>query len=91
MTVLFKCMQGCTITFNGAVLEGPGYITAQARGEEKDPGGFVFKGGAVIGTGSTYLGRAWRPYARVIFYNASFSDIIVPAGWDNPWFAQSEE
>lgn len=81
-------LQGCVISFNGAVLQGPGYITAQARGEEKDPSGFVFKDCVVVGTGWTYLGRPWRPYARVIFYNSTFSNIIVPAGWD-PWFAQS--
>ncbi|XP_074343105.1 putative pectinesterase 29 [Apium graveolens] len=80
--------EGCVISFNGAALQGPGYITAQARGDEKDPSGFVFKDCVVVGTGWTYLGRPWRPYARVIFYNSTFSGIIVPAGWD-PWIASS--
>lgn len=86
---LLLCMQGCTILFNGSTLQGPGYITAQARGDPKDPGGFVFKGCVVVGTGLTYLGRAWRAYARVIFYDSKFSNIIVPAGWDS-WYAYAQ-
>ncbi|GER56098.1 pectin lyase-like superfamily protein [Striga asiatica] len=36
----------------------------------------------IVGNGNTYLGRAWRDYARVLFYNSSMSEIIVPKGWD---------
>lgn len=59
-----------------------GFITAQGRSDPKDTNGFVFKGCNVIGTGQTYLGRPWREYARVVFYNSSLSDIVTPEGWD---------
>lgn len=59
-----------------------GFITAQGRSDPKDTNGFVFKGCNVIGTGRTYLGRPWREYARVVFYNSSLSDIVTPEGWD---------
>ena len=28
-----------------------------------------------------WLGRPWRPYAKVIFLNTEMGDHIVPAGW----------
>ncbi|RYQ86709.1 hypothetical protein Ahy_B10g106347 [Arachis hypogaea] len=59
-----------------------GYITAQARENPKDSNGFVFKNCNVSGNGSTFLGRPWRPYAKVLFYNTSMANIIQPAGWD---------
>ncbi|KAL7205404.1 hypothetical protein ACSBR2_018366 [Camellia fascicularis] len=59
-----------------------GYITAQGRQSEEDPGGFVFENGYVFGTGQTYLGRAYRPYSRVIFHGTTFDSVVVPAGWD---------
>ncbi|KAL9253985.1 putative pectinesterase 55 [Drosera capensis] len=62
----------------------PGFITAQAREFPDDAGGFVFIGGYVLGSGPTYLGRAWRPYSRVIFQKTYFADIIAPLGW-NAW------
>ncbi|XP_043694406.1 probable pectinesterase 29 [Telopea speciosissima] len=60
----------------------PGYITAQGRNSPTDANGFVFKNCAVFGNGVAYLGRAWRDYSRVLFYNSSLSNIIVPQGWD---------
>ncbi|KAJ8774009.1 hypothetical protein K2173_009440 [Erythroxylum novogranatense] len=68
--------EGCAIH----VLEG-GYITAQGRTNPNDSNGFVFKGCRVSGKGPAFLGRAWRGYARVIFYNSMFEDIIDPLGW----------
>lgn len=59
----------------------PGFITAQSRDNPSDPNGFVFKDCNVIGNGTTYLGRPWRGYARVLFYNSTLSDIVVPQGW----------
>ncbi|XP_017221815.1 probable pectinesterase 29 [Daucus carota subsp. sativus] len=82
--------EGCTLLFNGTALAGPGYITAQARGSADDPSGFVFKNCVVDGTGWTYLGRAWRPYARVIFSSSTFSNIIVPTGWDS-WYTRHDQ
>ncbi|XP_049934052.1 probable pectinesterase 67 [Nymphaea colorata] len=62
-----------------------GYITAQGRDKNNSSFGsaFVFSHSKVFGTGPVFLGRAWRPYSRVIFYRTYMSDVIVPAGWDS--------
>ncbi|RVW20721.1 putative pectinesterase 55 [Vitis vinifera] len=69
--------QDCTINATGS-----GYITAQGREQANEASGFVFKSANVIGKGPTYLGRAWRAYSRVLFYQSTFADIIDPKGWD---------
>ncbi|KAI3900987.1 hypothetical protein MKW92_027720 [Papaver armeniacum] len=54
--------ENCTIRVLGnaiAASGGVGYITAQSRGSDEDPSGFVFKGGVVEGDGKAWLGRAW--------------------------------
>ncbi|KAG5051213.1 hypothetical protein JHK87_003411 [Glycine soja] len=83
----------CTISAIDANL-GPGiigFITAQGRTDPNDSNGFVFKQCNIIGNGTTYLGRPWRGYARVIFYNTKMSNIIQPLGWQ-PWgFAGQED
>ncbi|CAI0380327.1 unnamed protein product [Linum tenue] len=61
-----------------------GFITAQARETADSPSGFVFKGCTVSGVGLSYLGRPWRPYARVLFFKSNFSQVVDPRGWD-PW------
>ncbi|PON63737.1 Pectinesterase, catalytic [Parasponia andersonii] len=74
----------CSISVNGAAL-GPafvGFITAQGRTYNNEASGFVFKNCKVYGTGKVFLGRAWRPYSRVLFYHSYLSDVIVPQGWD---------
>ncbi|KAK3040058.1 hypothetical protein RJ639_029394 [Escallonia herrerae] len=68
----------------------PGYITAQGRSNPNENDGFVFKDCKVVGTGKTYLGRAWKGYARVVFYRTSLSDVVVPEGW-NVWNAAGHE
>lgn len=67
-----------------------GYITAQGRTSHTDSNGFVFKECNVFGNGSTFLGRPWREFSRVLFYNTSFSNIIVPQGWSAWNFAGQE-
>ncbi|KFK37475.1 hypothetical protein AALP_AA4G261800 [Arabis alpina] len=67
-----------------------GTITAQGRQSQTDKGGFVFKDCTITGTGKVLLGRAWEPYARVIFYRSKFCDSILPIGWD-AWKAKGEE
>ncbi|RWR94323.1 pectinesterase QRT1-like protein [Cinnamomum micranthum f. kanehirae] len=47
-----------------------------------EPNGFVFMGCNVSGHGNVYLGRAWRPYARVLFYKSCLSDDVIPKGWE---------
>uniref|UniRef100_M8B1H1 Pectinesterase n=1 Tax=Aegilops tauschii TaxID=37682 RepID=M8B1H1_AEGTA len=46
------------------------------------PGGLVFKGGEIGGTGRQYLGRAWNKYATVVFYHVNMSGVVIPQGWD---------
>ncbi|PIN11559.1 Pectinesterase [Handroanthus impetiginosus] len=83
--------EGCTIAVVAGALNGSaGYITAQGRSEANETNGFVFKNCNIVGNGKTFLGRPWRDYARVVFYNTTMSDIIVPQGWD-PWFSVGHE
>lgn len=68
------------------------YITAQGRTNPNDANGFVFKDCKVFGSSgsSVFLGRPWRGYSRVLFYNSNFSNIINPNGWD-PWHFIGQE
>ena len=86
-------MQGCEINLTAGKYapEYPnGYITAQGRNSSDDPSGFVFKSCVFMGTGKTYLGRAYGAYSRVIIYNSELSDSIIPYGWD-AWTYVSHE
>ena len=58
----------------------PRWVTAHARLDAGSPGGLVFKGGAVTGTGHIYLGRAWNGYATVVFYGTRMDSVVVPQG-----------
>ncbi|XP_073136131.1 probable pectinesterase 29 [Henckelia pumila] len=81
----------CTISVQAAALNGaPGYITAQGRSSPREKNGFVFKGCVINGNGETYLGRPWRGFARVVFYNTTMSQIVVPEGWD-AWLSEGRE
>ncbi|CAH2052849.1 unnamed protein product, partial [Thlaspi arvense] len=82
----------CVIQVLGALLPPgvPGYITAQGRTNPYDANGFVFIESLVHGTGNAYLGRPWRGYARVIFYNTNMTDVVVPQGWD-AWYFKGRE
>ncbi|KQK04069.1 hypothetical protein BRADI_2g11470v3 [Brachypodium distachyon] len=71
----------CEVT-TGKTPVSPGYITAQGRDSEKEDTGFVFKRCKLGGVTPTYLGRAWRAYARVIFYKTDMSSVVVSQGWD---------
>ncbi|MCD7454890.1 hypothetical protein HAX54_026421 [Datura stramonium] len=72
----------CSIALNAGPLDGIiGFITAQGRISPNDPSGFVFKDCGIFGTGLTFLGRPWREYARVLFYNCSMSNVVVSPGW----------
>ncbi|KAM0947583.1 putative pectinesterase [Dioscorea sansibarensis] len=73
--------EDCNICSYGEGMDH-GYITAQGREKDSDPGGFVFKSCNVTGSLKTFLGRAWTPYSIVIFYQTFMFDIIFPQGWD---------
>jgi pectinesterase len=80
--------------------KGPGYVTAHARLAPDTPTGYVFRDCELTGAtppASVYLGRPWRPYARVVFINCRQGPHIRPEGWDNwrdprnektAWFAE---
>ncbi|XP_059630819.1 probable pectinesterase 29 [Cornus florida] len=82
----------CSISVIAGALNGggPGFITAQARSSKEETNGFIFKDCNVFGNGKTYLGRAWRAHARVIYYNTHMSNIVVPSGWD-AWHSVGKE
>ncbi|KAA3486361.1 putative pectinesterase 29 [Gossypium australe] len=75
--------QGCNLNVTASAQRSgmAAYITAQARDSIVDHSGFVFREGWIFGTGPAYLGRAYKPYARVLFYRTRMSGIIVPQGW----------
>ncbi|MFS0488924.1 pectinesterase family protein [Leadbetterella byssophila] len=64
--------------------KGKGYITAASTPQWR-PYGYVFKNCIIKGEEkeSHYLGRPWRPYARVVFLDSELSEVIKPEGWDN--------
>ncbi|HKV32836.1 MAG TPA: pectinesterase family protein, partial [Pyrinomonadaceae bacterium] len=87
--------ENCTIHSKGA-----GYVTAHYRTSDEENTGFVFVRSRLTGqdTGEgVYLGRPWRPYARVVFIECWLGSHIKPEGWDNwrdparertAWFAE---
>lgn len=73
--------ENCTINSKGA-----GYVSAHYRTSDQENTGFVFLRCRLTGenTGSgVYLGRPWRPYARVVFIECWLGAHIKPEGWDN--------
>ncbi|KAL1194199.1 putative pectinesterase 10 [Cardamine amara subsp. amara] len=90
--------QNCVINVKGVTSKGvvkgggmlPGFITAQGRENEKETSGFVFKNCVINGDGMASLGRAYRGYSRVVFYETNIANIIVPQGWD-AWDYKGQE
>lgn len=69
-----------------------GYVTA-ASTPDTVKYGYVFKDCRITGNaGDTtfYLGRPWRPFAKVVFINCSLGRMIRPEGWHN-WGKASNE
>ncbi|XP_023894536.1 probable pectinesterase 8 [Quercus suber] len=60
-----------------------GALTAHGRTSQDENTGFAFTNCTVGGNGRVWLGRAWRPFARVVFASTSMSDIIAPEGWND--------
>ncbi|KAI1826457.1 carbohydrate esterase family 8 protein [Xylaria intraflava] len=70
------------------VRKGGYYITANGRDSSSNPSYYLFNNcdvaagsGESVSSGSYYLGRPWRPYARVVFQGTSLSSVINSAGW----------
>ncbi|QQT26960.1 pectinesterase family protein [Sphingobacterium spiritivorum] len=69
-----------------------GYITA-ASTPDTVAYGYVFNKCHITGDKDTkrfYLGRPWRPYAKVIFMNSQLPAFIAAEGWHN-WGKESNE
>ncbi|RNL49740.1 pectinesterase family protein [Pedobacter jejuensis] len=69
-----------------------GYITA-ASTADTTKFGYVFNNCKIMGDApesSFYLGRPWRPFAKVAYLNCVLPEIINPAGWNN-WGKESNE
>ncbi|KAI0673397.1 pectin lyase-like protein [Trametes maxima] len=67
---------------------GSGCITASGRASA-DGLWYVIDRSTVQGTGTAFLGRPWRDYARVVFQNSVLHSNVPAAGWsvwntDNP-------
>ncbi|KAK2651221.1 hypothetical protein Ddye_018710 [Dipteronia dyeriana] len=60
-----------------------GAVTAHGRASKDDNTGFVFVNCSVGGNGRIWLGRAWRPFSRVVFAYTTMTDIIAPEGWND--------
>ncbi|KAK8541682.1 hypothetical protein V6N13_137725 [Hibiscus sabdariffa] len=60
-----------------------GAVTAHGRGSADENSGFAFINCSVGGTGRIWLGRAWRPFSRVVFAFTSMTEIIAPEGWND--------
>lgn len=83
-----------TAVFNRCTIfckKGGQYITA-ASTPENTPFGYVFLHCNIKGeAGASYfLGRPWRPYARVVYLYCILEDFIKPEGWD-PWGKESNK
>ncbi|KAL6137124.1 hypothetical protein ACLB2K_062419 [Fragaria x ananassa] len=59
-----------------------GALTAHGRASNENTG-YSFVNCIVGGSGRVWLGRAWRPFSRVVFINTTMTDIIAPEGWND--------
>ncbi|KAF8707954.1 Pectinesterase, partial [Rhizoctonia solani] len=66
---------------------GNGYITASGR-QTGDSNYYVIDKSSITGTGTQYLGRPWRNYARVVVQGTSIGSHVVAAGWSQ-WSSSS--
>jgi pectinesterase len=68
----------------------PAYLTAQSRTAADQSTGYVITNSRVTAEDlhgkNFYLGRPWRPFARVIVINTSLPAELSPQGW-SPWRA----
>jgi len=71
--------------------KGGMFITA-ASTPDSTKYGYVFIDCEIKGeNGASYfLGRPWRPYAKVVFINSNLEAFIKPEGWD-PWGKESNK
>ncbi|MGF7150053.1 pectin methylesterase-like acyl-CoA thioesterase [Sphingomonas zeicaulis] len=63
------------------------FYTAQSRNSPDEDSAFVFKDCRLTAETDSgiFLGRAWRPYARVIWLDTRMDAAVDPAGW-REWY-----
>ncbi|KAH7332554.1 putative pectinesterase precursor [Rhizoctonia solani] len=66
---------------------GNGYITASGR-SSADSNYYVIDESTITGSGTQYLGRPWRNYARVIVQGTNIGSHVVAGGWSQ-WSSSS--
>ncbi|QKG52294.1 pectinesterase family protein [Hymenobacter sp. BRD67] len=70
------------------------FVTAASTPAEQ-PYGLVFLNCKLVADTAlakkVYLGRPWRPNAKVVYINCELGSHIVPAGWDNWKNAENEK
>ncbi|OBZ78687.1 Pectinesterase [Grifola frondosa] len=71
-----------TIWITNSVINtiGSGCITASGR-SSADAFWYVIDHSTVQGTGTAYLGRPWRDFARVVFQHSTLGSNVPAAGW----------
>ncbi|GLT28158.1 hypothetical protein SLA2020_031090 [Shorea laevis] len=60
-----------------------GAITAHGRASKDENTGFSFVNCTIGGNGRIWLGRAWKPFSRVVFAICNMTNIIAPEGWND--------
>ena len=63
-----------------------GFITANGRESKDSVSFYVFNHARVYSSddkaiGTSFLGRPWRPFARVVWQNSELGRVVAPAGW----------
>jgi pectinesterase len=69
---------------------GGGCITSQSADVMNADNAFVFHRCRLYGDAPTYLGKPWRPYARVVFDRCWMGNHIRPEGWDKGGGSENE-
>ncbi|KAJ0014279.1 hypothetical protein Pint_21034 [Pistacia integerrima] len=72
-----------------SVAKGLSVITAHGREEVSGKSGFAFFQCNIIGSGNTFLGRAWRNSPRVIFAYTYMGEHINDQGWLSGMYGES--
>ncbi|KAL2550022.1 Pectinesterase PPME1 [Forsythia ovata] len=85
-TVDFIFGSGKSIYLNTEVHVIPGdpvaVIAAQARVSDSEDTGYSFLHCKITGSGGiAYLGRSWKPAAKVVYAYTEMSDVVNPEGW----------
>ncbi|RPB24995.1 putative pectin methylesterase [Terfezia boudieri ATCC MYA-4762] len=70
-------------------IKGRGWVTANGRDSDSNNSYYLFNqcnidraSGESLAAQSSFLGRPWRSYSRVVFQNTYMSNIINSLGWD---------